>query len=96
MRTEQGQQRPAAMLSCKIIRFLGTAKSFAYIPDPFFGLELGFTHFSLSVLSAQTSHGLEQKLSQLAELIEQYVEFVDKNGRSVHLPAKFVRHYLKR
>jgi hypothetical protein len=33
---------------------------------------------------------------QLAELIEQYVEFVDKNGRSVHLPAKFVRHYLKR
>jgi hypothetical protein len=33
---------------------------------------------------------------QLAELIERYVEFVDKNGHSVHLPAKFVRHYFKR
>jgi hypothetical protein len=31
-----------------------------------------------------------------AEMIEQYVEFVDKNGYSVHLPTKFVRHYLKR
>jgi hypothetical protein len=30
-----------------------------------------------------------------AEMIEQYVEFVDKKGRSVHLPTRFVRHYLE-
>jgi hypothetical protein len=35
-------------------------------------------------------------IEECAEMIEQYVEFVDKNGRSVHLPAKFVRYYFKR
>jgi hypothetical protein len=33
---------------------------------------------------------------QLAELIERYIDFVDGDGRSVHLPPKFVRHYLQR
>jgi hypothetical protein len=33
---------------------------------------------------------------EAAELIEQYVEFVDKDGRAVHLQPQFVRHYLKR
>jgi hypothetical protein len=32
----------------------------------------------------------------LAELIERHVDFVDNEGRSVHLGAPFVRHYLER
>jgi hypothetical protein len=35
-------------------------------------------------------------IEQLAEVIERHIDFVDKDGRSVHLPTKFVRHYLKR
>jgi hypothetical protein len=33
---------------------------------------------------------------ELAELIERHIDFVDKFGRSVHLPSSFVRHYMKR
>src|SRR5579872_6290570 len=33
---------------------------------------------------------------QVAETIEQHVNFVDKDGRSVHLPMPFVRHFIKR
>ena len=33
---------------------------------------------------------------ELAEEIERQIDYVDENGRSVHLPEKFVRHYLKR
>ena len=33
---------------------------------------------------------------ELAEMIEQYIDFVDNKGRSVHLPMQFVRHYLQR
>jgi len=33
---------------------------------------------------------------ELAELIENYIEFVDANDRAVHLPTQFVRHYLRR
>jgi hypothetical protein len=33
---------------------------------------------------------------ETAEMIEGYIDFVDENGRSVHLPTPFVRHYLKR
>jgi hypothetical protein len=32
----------------------------------------------------------------LAELIERHIEYVDVNGRPVHLPAPFVKHYLVR
>lgn len=32
----------------------------------------------------------------LAELIERHIDFVDDDGRSVHLGAPFVRHYLAR
>lgn len=32
----------------------------------------------------------------LAELIEQYIDYVDDEGRSVHLPMPFVRHYMQR
>ena len=35
-------------------------------------------------------------IEQLAEVIERHIDFVEKDGRSVHLPPKFVRHYLKR
>jgi hypothetical protein len=34
--------------------------------------------------------------SESAELIERYIDFVDGNGRSVHLAAPFVRHYMQR
>jgi len=34
-------------------------------------------------------------IEECAEMIERHVEFVDKNGRSVRLPTKFVRHYLE-
>jgi hypothetical protein len=33
---------------------------------------------------------------QVAEMIERHIDYVDENGRSVHLPTKFVRHYLTR
>jgi hypothetical protein len=33
---------------------------------------------------------------EVAELIERHIDFVDKDGRSVHLPSNFVRHYIKR
>jgi hypothetical protein len=33
---------------------------------------------------------------ELAELIERHIEFVDEDGRPVHLQPHFVRHYLKR
>jgi hypothetical protein len=33
---------------------------------------------------------------QLAELIERHIDFVDHQGRSVHLPLSFVKHYLQR
>jgi hypothetical protein len=35
-------------------------------------------------------------VEECAEMIERHVGFVDKNDRLVHLPTKFVRHYLKR
>jgi hypothetical protein len=33
---------------------------------------------------------------EVAEMIERHVDFVDKSGRSVHLPMQFVRHFMKR
>jgi hypothetical protein len=33
---------------------------------------------------------------ELAEEIEKFIDYVDENGRSVHLPMQFVRHYMKR
>jgi hypothetical protein len=33
---------------------------------------------------------------QASELIERHIDYVDENGRSVHLPTKFVRHYVTR
>jgi hypothetical protein len=33
---------------------------------------------------------------ELAELIERHIDFVDKDGRSVHPLMQFVRHYLRR
>jgi hypothetical protein len=33
---------------------------------------------------------------EAAEMIEQYIDYVDEKGRSVHLPMPFVRHYLQR
>jgi hypothetical protein len=33
---------------------------------------------------------------ECAEMIERHIDFVDENGRSVHLPMPFVRHYLQR
>ena len=33
---------------------------------------------------------------EVAEMIEKYIDFVDKDGRSVHLPMPFVRHYMRR
>jgi hypothetical protein len=35
-------------------------------------------------------------LEQTAEMIERHVEYVNDEGRSVHLPTNFVRHYMKR
>jgi hypothetical protein len=35
------------------------------------------------------------RVEECAEMIERHVEFVDKKGCSVHLPTKFVRHYLE-
>jgi hypothetical protein len=33
---------------------------------------------------------------EVAELIEQHIDYVDEGGCSVHLPTKFVRHYVSR
>ena len=33
---------------------------------------------------------------ELAEEIEKLIDFVDEDGRSVHLPMEFVRHYMRR
>ena len=33
---------------------------------------------------------------EVAELIEEYIDYVDKDERSVHLPMPFVRHYVQR
>jgi hypothetical protein len=33
---------------------------------------------------------------EVAEMIEQHIDFVDKEGNSVHLPMQFVRHFMKR
>ena len=35
-------------------------------------------------------------VEQTAEMIERHIDFVDEDGRSVHLPTKFVRHYMNR
>jgi hypothetical protein len=35
-------------------------------------------------------------VEECAEMIERHIAFVSKDGRLVHLPIKFVRHYLKR
>jgi hypothetical protein len=34
--------------------------------------------------------------AETAEMIEQHIEFVDKDGQPVQLQSKFVRHYMKR
>jgi hypothetical protein len=33
---------------------------------------------------------------EVAEMLERHIDFVDKDGRSVHCPTPFVRHYMKR
>ena len=33
---------------------------------------------------------------EVAEMIEQHIDFVDEDGNSVHLPMPFVRHFMKR
>jgi hypothetical protein len=33
---------------------------------------------------------------EVAEMIEEHIDYVDKDGRSVHLPMQFVRHYMTR
>ena len=33
---------------------------------------------------------------EVAEMIEQHIDYVDEDGRSVHLPMPFVRHYVNR
>ncbi len=39
-------------------------------------------------------HQLDER--ECAELIERYIDFVDEDGRSVHLPMEFVRHFRQR
>jgi hypothetical protein len=39
---------------------------------------------------------VKMTVDELAEEIERHIDYVDENGRSVHLPTQFVRHYLKR
>src|SRR5262249_9111036 len=34
--------------------------------------------------------------AECAEMIDQHIDFVDKDGRPVHLQPKLVRHYMKR
>jgi hypothetical protein len=41
------------------------------------------------------SAGKRMSLGECAEMIERHIEFVDKKGRPVHLPTRFVRHYLE-
>ena len=38
----------------------------------------------------------EMNEMEVAEMIERYIEFVDEDGRPVHLPMQFVRHYMRR
>jgi len=38
----------------------------------------------------------EMNEMEVAEMIERHIDFVDKDGNSVHLPMPFVRHYVKR
>ena len=38
----------------------------------------------------------KMSLEETAEMIERHIDFVDKDGHSVHLPTKFVRHYMRR
>src|SRR5258708_39122394 len=33
---------------------------------------------------------------EVAEMIEQHIDFVDEGGRSVHLATPFVRHFMRR
>ena len=33
---------------------------------------------------------------EVAEMLEKYIDFVDKGGLSVHCPTPFVRHYMNR
>jgi hypothetical protein len=33
---------------------------------------------------------------EVAEMIEEHIDYVDEDGRSVHLPMSFVRHYVNR
>jgi hypothetical protein len=33
---------------------------------------------------------------EVAEMLEKYIDFVDKDGKSVHCPTPFVRHYMNR
>ena len=33
---------------------------------------------------------------EVGEMIERYIDYFDKDGRSVHLPLQFVRHYINR
>jgi hypothetical protein len=33
---------------------------------------------------------------EVAEMLEKYIDFVDKDGKSVHCPTPFVRHYMTR
>lgn len=38
----------------------------------------------------------KMSLEECAEMIERHIDFVDSDGRSVHLPTSFVRHYMRR
>jgi hypothetical protein len=38
----------------------------------------------------------EMNEMEVAEMIEEHIDFVDKNGNSVHLPMQFVRHFMRR
>jgi hypothetical protein len=49
----------------------------------------------------QTAHPrtvgvIKDERMEVAEMIEQYIDYVDDEGRSVHLPMPFVRHYMRR
>ena len=33
---------------------------------------------------------------EVAEMIEQHIDYIDQDGKSVHLPMQFVRHYMRR
>ena len=38
----------------------------------------------------------EMNEMEVAEMIEEYIDYQDEDGRSVHLPMQFVRHFMKR